>query len=142
MFKHNEAFSFQVATEDQAETDRYWNAIVGNGGAGEPVRLVQRQMGPVNWQITPIALTQSASDPDPAVAKRVFEAMMTHEKDRHRGHRSCETWVTFSSRAGAIEPDATAVGGIGYDQITVTYNYPGRDLVAVYNFVRALYDAR
>ena len=46
-FKHNEAFSFQVATADQAETDRYWNAIVGNGGARECVRLVQGQMGRV-----------------------------------------------------------------------------------------------
>ena len=45
MFKHNEAFSFQIATDDQQETDRYWNAIVGNGGAGERVRLVQGQMG-------------------------------------------------------------------------------------------------
>ncbi len=45
MFKHNEAFSFQIATDDQQETDRYWNAILGNGGAGEPMRLVQRQMG-------------------------------------------------------------------------------------------------
>ena len=46
-FKHNEAFSFQIATDDQQETDRYWNAIVGNGGHGEPVRLVQRQVGRV-----------------------------------------------------------------------------------------------
>jgi predicted 3-demethylubiquinone-9 3-methyltransferase (glyoxalase superfamily) len=44
-FKHNEAFSFQIATDDQQETDRYWNAIVGNGGAGKRVRLVQRQVG-------------------------------------------------------------------------------------------------
>ena len=47
MFKHSEAFSFQIATEDQAETDRYWNAIVGNGGTESAVRLVQGQMGPV-----------------------------------------------------------------------------------------------
>ena len=46
-FKHNEAFSFQIATDDQAETDRLWNAIVGNGGAGERVRLVQGQVGRV-----------------------------------------------------------------------------------------------
>ena len=46
-FKHNEAFSFQVATDDQAETDRYWNAIVGNGGQESAVRLVQGQVGPV-----------------------------------------------------------------------------------------------
>ena len=45
VFKHNEAFSFQIATDDQEETDRYWNAIVGNGGAGERVRLVQGQVG-------------------------------------------------------------------------------------------------
>ena len=45
MFKHNEAFSFQIATDDQAETDRYWNAIVGNGGEESAVRLVQGQVG-------------------------------------------------------------------------------------------------
>jgi predicted 3-demethylubiquinone-9 3-methyltransferase (glyoxalase superfamily) len=52
----------QVATDDQAETDRYWNAIVGNGGAGERLRLVQGQVG-LYWQITPRALTEGMTDP-------------------------------------------------------------------------------
>lgn len=74
-FQHNEAFSFQVATVDQAETDRYWNAIVGNGGQESACGWCRDRWG-VFWQITPIALTQAISDPDPAAAKRAFEAMM------------------------------------------------------------------
>ena len=79
MFKHSEAFSFQVATEDQEETDRYWNAIVGNGGAESACGWCKDKWG-LNWQITPIALTEGIADPDPAVAKRVFDAMMTMKK--------------------------------------------------------------
>ena len=78
-FRHNEAFSFQVATEDQEETDRYWNAIVGNGGQESACGWCKDKWG-LNWQITPIALTQGITDPDPAVAKRVFQAMMTMQK--------------------------------------------------------------
>lgn len=74
-FKHNEAFSFQVATTDQAETDRYWNAIVGNGGQESACGWCKDKWG-VSWQITPVALTRAVSNPDPAVAKRAFEAMM------------------------------------------------------------------
>jgi predicted 3-demethylubiquinone-9 3-methyltransferase (glyoxalase superfamily) len=73
--KHNEAFSFQVATADQAETDRYWNAIVGNGGQESVCGWCKDKWG-LSWQITPIALTQAVTDPDPAVAKRAFDAMM------------------------------------------------------------------
>ena len=79
MFKHSEAFSFQIATEDQAETDRYWNAIVGNGGAESECGWCKDQWG-VSWQITPRALSEAMADPDPAVSKRVFEAMMTMGK--------------------------------------------------------------
>jgi len=78
-FKHNEAFSFQVATEDQAETDRYWNAIVGNGGEESACGWCKDKWG-LSWQITPIALTQAITDPDPAVAKRAFDAMMEMRK--------------------------------------------------------------
>ena len=78
-FKHSEAFSFQVATDDQAETDRYWNAIVGNGGTESMCGWCKDKWG-VSWQITPIALTEGYTDPDPAVAKRVFNAMMTMKK--------------------------------------------------------------
>lgn len=72
---HNEAFSFQVATADQAETDRYWNAIVDNGGQESACGWCRDKWG-VSWQITPIALTRAITDPDPARAKRAFEAMM------------------------------------------------------------------
>lgn len=74
-FKHSEAFSFQVATTDQAETDRYWNAIVGNGGQESACGWCKDKWG-LSWQITPIALLQAISDPDPAAAKRAFDAMM------------------------------------------------------------------
>lgn len=79
MFKQSEAFSFQVATADQAETDRYWNAIVGNGGQESACGWCKDRWG-LSWQITPVALTQGIADPDPAVAKRVFDAMMTMGK--------------------------------------------------------------
>ena len=72
---HNEAFSFQVATTDQAETDRYWNAIVGNGGQESVCGWCKDRWG-VSWQITPIALVQAVTGPDPAVARRAFDAMM------------------------------------------------------------------
>ena len=78
-FKPNEAFSFQVATEDQAETDRYWNAIVGNGGQESQCGWCKDRWG-LSWQITPIALTQAITDPDPAAAKRAFDAMMQMTK--------------------------------------------------------------
>ena len=78
-FQHNEAFSFQVATETQEETDRYWNAIVGNGGQESACGWCKDKWG-LNWQITPIALTEAIIDPDPAAAKRAFEAMMTMKK--------------------------------------------------------------
>jgi len=79
VFTHNEAFSFQVATVDQAETDRYWNAIVGNGGQESDCGWCKDRWG-ISWQITPIALTQAVTDPDPAVASRAFEAMMRMKK--------------------------------------------------------------
>jgi 2-polyprenyl-6-hydroxyphenyl methylase/3-demethylubiquinone-9 3-methyltransferase len=73
--KHNEAFSFQVATDDQAETDRYWNAIVGNGGQESVCGWCRDKWG-LSWQITPRALMDAVTGPDAAAAKRVFEAMM------------------------------------------------------------------
>ena len=78
-FKHSEAFSFQVATVDQAETDRYWNAIVGNGGQESECGWCKDKWG-LSWQITPIVLTEAFTSSDPAVAKRAFEAMMTMKK--------------------------------------------------------------
>jgi predicted 3-demethylubiquinone-9 3-methyltransferase (glyoxalase superfamily) len=78
-FKHSEAFSFQVATADQAETDRYWNAIIGNDGRASACGWCKDKWG-LSWQITPVALTEAVTDPDPAVAKRAFEAMMQMTK--------------------------------------------------------------
>jgi len=77
--EHNMAFSFQIATANQAETDRYWNAIVGNGGEESQCGWCKDKWG-MYWQITPIVLTRGYTDPDPAVAKRVFDAMMTMQK--------------------------------------------------------------
>src|ERR671931_704917 len=68
-FKHNEAFSFQVATVDQAETDRYWTAIGGNGGQDGGFGCCKDRWG-LSWQITPVALTQAITDSDSAAAKR------------------------------------------------------------------------
>lgn len=79
MFKHSEAVSFQVHTDTQEETDRYWNAIVGGGGAESMCGWCKDKWG-LSWQITPRALTAAMSTADPAAAKRAFEAMMTMRK--------------------------------------------------------------
>jgi len=78
-FKQTEAFSFQIATDDQAETDRLWNAVVNNGGQESECGWCKDKWG-LSWQITPRALTDGIADPDPKVAKRVFDAMMTMKK--------------------------------------------------------------
>ena len=78
-FKHSEAFSFQIATEDQAETDRLWNAIVNNGGQESECGWCKDKWG-LSWQITPRVLTEAYTGTDRATAKRVFEAMMTMRK--------------------------------------------------------------
>lgn len=79
MFKHNEAFSFQVATTDQAETDLYWNAVIDNGGEASACGWCKDKWG-VSWQITPLVLSKAIADPDAAAAKRAFEAMMQMTK--------------------------------------------------------------
>ncbi|HEX8569451.1 MAG TPA: VOC family protein [Caulobacteraceae bacterium] len=78
VFKQTEAFSFQIATDDQAETDRYWNAIVGNGGQESQCGWCKDRWG-LNWQITPRVLTQAMGQGGD-VAKRAFAAMMTMQK--------------------------------------------------------------
>jgi predicted 3-demethylubiquinone-9 3-methyltransferase (glyoxalase superfamily) len=78
-FKHSEAFSFQIATDDQEETDRYWSAIINNGGQESACGWCKDRWG-LSWQITPLALTEAVTDPDPDVAKRAFDAMMTMKK--------------------------------------------------------------
>jgi 2-polyprenyl-6-hydroxyphenyl methylase/3-demethylubiquinone-9 3-methyltransferase len=79
MFKHSEAFSFQIITEDQAETDRYWNAIVGNGGAESACGWCKDKWG-LSWQISPRVLIEAVTGADRAAAKRVFDAMMNMKK--------------------------------------------------------------
>ena len=79
VFKQTEAFSFQVATDDQAETDRLWNAIVNNGGQESECGWCKDKWG-VSWQITPRALTEAFTGSDRAAAKRAFDAMMTMKK--------------------------------------------------------------
>ena len=78
-FRHSEAFSFQVATDDQAETDRYWDAIVGNGGQESECGWCKDRWG-LSWQITPRVLGETINSHDPAVAKRAFDAMMRMRK--------------------------------------------------------------
>jgi len=78
-FRHSEAFSFQVATDTQEETDRYWDAIVGNGGEESMCGWCRDKWG-LSWQITPRALTDAMANPDRAAAKRAMEAMMTMRK--------------------------------------------------------------
>ena len=78
VFKHNEAFSFQIYTEDQGETDRYWNAIVGNGGQESECGWCKDKWG-VSWQITPRILMEALREGGDQ-AKRAFDAMMTMKK--------------------------------------------------------------
>ncbi len=78
-FKHSEAVSFQVATEDQAETDHLWAAIIDHGGQASACGWCKDKWG-LSWQITPRALIAAITDPDPAAAKRAFDAMMEMTK--------------------------------------------------------------
>lgn len=79
VFQHNEAFSFQVATDDQAETDRLWHAIIDHGGQASECGWCKDKWG-ISWQITPRILSAAIASSDRAAAKRAFEAMMTMSK--------------------------------------------------------------
>ena len=79
IFKPNEAVSFMVVTEDQAETDKYWNAIVNNGGKESDCGWCKDRWG-FSWQITPRVLLEANTSSDKAAAKRAFDAMMTMKK--------------------------------------------------------------
>lgn len=81
-FPHSQAFSIQVATDTQEETDRYWQTIITGGGAESMCGWCKDKWG-LSWQITPRVLTAGMADPDPATRKRVFEAMMTMGKIDH-----------------------------------------------------------
>ncbi|MCW5297892.1 VOC family protein [Herbaspirillum lusitanum] len=78
-FRHSEAFSFQIATDDQEETDRLWNAIVGNGGQESACGWCKDKWG-LSWQISPRVLTDAVMGSDKAAAKRAFDAMMKMRK--------------------------------------------------------------
>ena len=78
-FRHSEAFSFQIITENQAETDRYWDAIVQNGGVASQCGWCKDRWG-LSWQITPRVLVEAIAGQDQASAKRAFEAMMEMQK--------------------------------------------------------------
>jgi len=78
-FSHSEAFSFQVATDSQEETDRYWHSIVGNGGSESVCGWCKDKWG-LSWQISPRILTEAVAGTDRAVAGRVFEAMLQMKK--------------------------------------------------------------
>jgi predicted 3-demethylubiquinone-9 3-methyltransferase (glyoxalase superfamily) len=79
VFKHDEAFSFQIITEDQSETDRYWNAILENGGSESACGWCKDKWG-LSWQITPRMLLKAVTHHDKVAAKRAFDAMMTMKK--------------------------------------------------------------
>ena len=79
LFKPNEAVSFMVVTENQEETDRYWNAIVGNGGQESACGWCKDKWG-FSWQITPRVLLEAMDNPDKSAAKRAFEAMLQMQK--------------------------------------------------------------
>ena len=79
LFKHSEAFSFQVSTDNQEETDRFWHAIIDNDGQASACGWCKDKWG-LSWQISPRVLVEAVTSKDPAVAKRAFEAMMTMTK--------------------------------------------------------------
>ena len=91
-FKFNEAVRFQIYTDSQAETDHYWNAIVGDGGQESQCGWCKDRFG-LSWQITPRALLDALRDPDPAAAKRAMQAMM--------GMRRIDIVAIEGARAGA-----------------------------------------
>ena len=100
-FKHSEAFSFQVYTETQEETDRYWSALVANGGQESMCGWCKDRWG-ISWQITPRVLMEALGDADRAASKRAFEAMMTMRK--------IDIAAIEAARRGAAEPAPGTTG--------------------------------
>ena len=97
-FKHSEAFSFQIATDSQEETDRYWNAIVGNGGQESQCGWCKDRWG-LSWQITPRAL-MDAFAAGGAEAKRAFDGDDVDDEDRRRHHRGRPAGLTDVEASG------------------------------------------
>ena len=110
MFMHNESFSFQISTENQEETDRDWNAIVGNGGRESDCGWCKDKWG-VSWQITPRVLME-AMRAGGSQAKREFDAMMTMKKDRYCRDRSRRARLTGDCELVDISTNLS--GGFGY----------------------------
>jgi 2-polyprenyl-6-hydroxyphenyl methylase/3-demethylubiquinone-9 3-methyltransferase len=81
--QHTEAFSFQISATDQPQTDRYWNAVVGNSGKESQCGWCKDKWG-VSWQITPVVLTEGLADPDPALSQRVRGNRLSNKR-RHEG---------------------------------------------------------
>lgn len=98
IFRPSEAFSFQVSTADQPKTDRYWSAIVADGGQDGQCGWCKDRWG-ISWQITPVALTDGMSDPDPAARQRAFETMM--------GMRKIDIAAIEAARRGGPIPEET-----------------------------------
>ena len=137
LFRHSEAFSFQVATDDQAETDRLWNAIVGNGGEESACGWCKDKWG-LSWQITPRALTAAITDRDPKAAKRAFDAMMTMKKidiaaieKARRGWAQSSRFDAGPARAFPIEValDRGAVASNGVDCKHLPIRAPDRSRI-------------
>jgi len=111
-FRHSEAFSFQIATDDQAETDRYWNAIVGNGGAESACDWCQDKWG-LSWQVTPRVLTEAMAKGGD-VAKRGFEAMMGWGRSTlPRSRRQYAARPRRNQRLRCRPGNLTRSGGVG-----------------------------
>ena len=100
-FKHSEAFSFQVATADQAETDRYWNAIVDNGGEESACGWCKDRWG-LSWQITPRALIAAISDPDRAAAVARIGAIYSTRRIELINYVATQTLKRIQSIADAF----------------------------------------
>ena len=101
--RHSDAFSFQIATDTQEETDHYWNAIVGNGGTESQCGWCRDRWG-ISWQITPRVLTDALAAGG-SEAKRAFAAMNADEEDRHRHHRGRTARLMWTRNASLADVD-------------------------------------
>ena len=114
-FKANEAVSFMVLTDDQGETDRYWNAIVSNGGQESACGWCKDRWG-FSWQITPRALLRANSNPDTAAARRAFEAMMTMRKIDIARIEAAERGVAVDAETqSGLPPSSASLSSVRLD---------------------------
>jgi predicted 3-demethylubiquinone-9 3-methyltransferase (glyoxalase superfamily) len=120
-FKHNEAFSFQIATDDQQETDRYWNAIVGNGGQESACGWCKDKWG-VSWQITPRVLTEALAAGG-AEAKRAFDAMMGMKKIDVAAIKAAR--LMFKTRTSSDRRVLARLSRRGCETIRISFGHHG-----------------